>query len=94
MCTLYNYVCVFVSQVSIQRQQSGTEEEAQQGGKFKRQISKRQLSKLQEEWDKDIPQVSILRVVKLNTPEWWIILIGERIEGEDGWRSFHEYLEY
>ena len=63
------------SQVSLQRQQSGAEEEPQV--KFKRQLSKRQLSKLQEEWDKEIPEVPLSRVIKLNTPEWWIILIGE-----------------
>ena len=79
-CTIY--VQLFLSQVSIQRQQSGVEEETQQRDKFKRQLSKRQLSKLQEEWDKDIPQVSLLRVVKLNASEWWIILVGEQIREE------------
>ena len=63
-------------QVSIQRQHSGAEGGDGQAS-FKRQLSKRQLGKLQEEWDKDIPQVSIYRVMKLNAKEWWIILIGE-----------------
>ena len=67
--------------MSIQRQQSGVEDDTQRH--FKRQLSKNQLSKLQEEWDKEIPKVSLLRVVKLNTPEWWIILIG-RWEGARG----------
>ena len=37
----------------------------------------KQLSKLQEEWDKETPKVSIYRVMRLNAKEWWIILIGE-----------------
>ena len=71
---LYTHVVISSPQVSIQRQQSTTEEAP--GAKFKKQLSKNQLSKLQEEWDKEIPQVSLLRVAKLNAPEWWIILIG------------------
>ena len=39
---------------------------------FKRQVSKKQ----QEEWDKEIPQASFGRLMKVNTPEWWLIAIG------------------
>ena len=78
---LYTHVVISSPQASIQRQQSTTEEAP--GAKIKKQLSKNQLSKLQEEWDKEIPQVSLLRVVKLNAPEWWIILIGM-------YRSLHE----
>ena len=40
------------------------------------QISEKQLSKKQEEWDKDIPSVPIHRVLGLNRPEWFIIVFG------------------
>ena len=30
----------------------------------------------EEEWDKDIPEVSLLRVMKANAKEWWLILLG------------------
>ena len=33
-------------------------------------------SKKEEEWDKEIPPVSIGRVIALNSKEWWIILLG------------------
>ena len=62
-------------QASVHRQQS--EEGFKHQSSFKRQFTQKQLSKLQEEWDKDTPKVSILRVMKLNAREWWIILIGE-----------------
>jgi len=39
---------------------------------FKRQSSK----KKQEEWDKDIPEVPLHRVLRLNAKEWWIIILG------------------
>ncbi len=67
---------------------SGSIQELQrQGSSVKRQIStttpkqqedlKNQVSvKDQEEWDKDLPQVSMLRVVRLNAKEWWMIVIG------------------
>ncbi|CAI8032913.1 ATP-dependent translocase ABCB1 [Geodia barretti] len=64
----------FHRQASVHRQQS--EEGFQHQPSFKRQFTQKQLSKLQEEWDKDTPKVSILRVMKLNAREWWIILIG------------------
>ena len=40
------------------------------------QLSERQLTKKQEEWDKEIPEVPLYRVIKLNAPEWYIIIIG------------------
>ena len=40
------------------------------------QISEKALEKKQEEWDKDIPQVSLWRVMKMNAKEWWIIILG------------------
>ena len=39
---------------------------------FKRQSSK----KKQEEWDKEIPEVPLHRVIRLNAKEWWIIILG------------------
>uniref|UniRef100_A0A1X7TB27 ABC transmembrane type-1 domain-containing protein n=1 Tax=Amphimedon queenslandica TaxID=400682 RepID=A0A1X7TB27_AMPQE len=30
----------------------------------------------EEEWDKDIPDVSLMRVMKANAPEWWLIGLG------------------
>ena len=30
----------------------------------------------EEEWDKEIPSVSLLRVFALNSKEWWLILLG------------------
>ena len=39
---------------------------------LKKQIS----AKKQEEWDKDIPPVSLGKVIKVNAPEWWLIIIG------------------
>ena len=39
---------------------------------LKKQVS----SKLQEEWDKEIPPASFLRLLKVNAPEWWLIIIG------------------
>ena len=37
-----------------------------------RQVSKR----LQEEWDKEIPPASLTRLLKVNSPEWWLIVVG------------------
>ena len=38
---------------------------------------KRQLSKKQEEeLDKEIPKVSLFRVIKVNAPEWYLICLG------------------
>ena len=39
---------------------------------FKRQSLKR----MQEEWDKEIPEVPLHRVIRLNAKEWWIIILG------------------
>ena len=39
---------------------------------LKKQVS----SKLQEEWDKEIPPVSLGRLLKVNAPEWWLIIVG------------------
>lgn len=39
---------------------------------LKKQVS----SKRQEEWDKEIPPASFIRLLKVNTPEWWLIIIG------------------
>ena len=40
--------------------------------------------KLQEQWDKEIPVVSLARILKKNAPEWWMIalgLIGSMVSG-------------
>ena len=34
------------------------------------------FSPQQEEWDKNIPEVKLTRVLALNAKEWWIILLG------------------
>lgn len=53
----------------MQRQTSAPE-----GGKsLKKAVS---VGKKEEEWDKDIPQVPLKRVIALNTKEWWLILLG------------------
>ena len=33
-------------------------------------------AKQQEEWDKDIPEVPLFRVIALNAKEWWLIVLG------------------
>ena len=55
-------------QDSVKRQHSTTPK--QEG--VKSQVS----VKDQEQWDKELPQVSMLRVISLNAKEWWIIAIG------------------
>ena len=32
--------------------------------------------KLQEQWDKEIPVVSLRQILKKNAPEWWMIALG------------------
>ena len=39
-------------------------------------MEKLTLEKKQEEWDKEIPKVSLFRVLALNAKEWWIIVLG------------------
>jgi hypothetical protein len=57
-------------QISFKRQGSSTAE-----GK---EAAKRQTSaaKKEEEEDEGIPEVSTLRVIRLNAKEWWMILLG------------------
>ena len=33
-------------------------------------------AKRQKEWDKDIPNVPLFRVIALNAKEWWLIVLG------------------
>ena len=40
--------------------------------KNKKEVSE----KLQKEWDKELPKVPMLKVIRLNAKEWWIILFG------------------
>ena len=56
-------------QVSLQHQASVLSDSQVD---FKRQSSK----KKQEEWDKEIPEVALHRVLRLNAKEWWIIILG------------------
>ena len=59
-------------QISFKRQGSSTAE-----GK---EVAKRQTSAAkkeeEEEADEDIPEVSMLRVIRVNAKEWWMILLG------------------
>ena len=57
-------------QISFKRQGSSTAE-----GKA---VAKRQTSaaKEEEEEDENIPEVSMLRVIRVNAKEWWMILLG------------------
>ena len=56
-------------QISFKRQGSSTAE-----GK---EVTKRQLStKDEEDEDKDIPEASFFRIIRLNAKEWWLILLG------------------
>ena len=32
--------------------------------------------KLQEQWDKEIPNASLHRLLRVNAPEWWLITVG------------------
>ena len=40
--------------------------------KLERETSK----KLQEQWDKELPEVPLSRIIRKNAPEWWIIALG------------------
>ena len=42
-------------------------------------LSQKESGELQEEEDKEIPKVSIWRILKLNAKEWWIIMIGRAV---------------
>ena len=57
-------------QQSIQRQGSGKE------GKKPSLTKKTSLTKKEEEWDKEIPSVSLGRVIAVNAREWWLIILG------------------
>ena len=58
------------SDPSHPQQQTATSEE---GTALKKITS---LTKKEEEWDKEIPEVSIFRVMALNSKEWWLIILG------------------
>ena len=60
----------FQRQASFRRQGSSTVEGKEAA---KRQVSAKEE---EEEADKDIPEVSIFRVIKYNAKEWWLILLG------------------
>ena len=60
-------------QVSFKRQGSSTAEGKEAA---KRQTSAAKKEEEDEETDKDIPEVSMFRVLKLNAKEWWMILLG------------------
>ena len=64
-------------QGSVVYRQQSSEMGGDTHSSIKRKLTQKELVKMQEEWDKEIPQVSLLRIVKLNTKEWWLILIGE-----------------
>ena len=57
-------------QISFKRQGSSTTEA--------KEAAKRQTSATnkEEEEEEDIPQVSMLRVIRVNAKEWWMILLG------------------
>ena len=61
----------FQRQASFRRQGSSTAAEG-------KEVAKRQVSSKDEdeEADKDIPEVSIFRVLKYNAKEWYLILLG------------------
>ena len=61
----------FQRQASLRRQGSSTVEGKEAA---KRQVSAKE--KEEEEADKDIPEVSFFRIIKLNAKEWWLILLG------------------
>ena len=61
-------------QISFKRQGSSTAEGKEAA---KRQTSAgKKKGEEEEEADKDIPEVSFLRVIRLNAKEWWLILLG------------------
>ena len=60
-------------QVSFKRQGSSTTEGKEAA---KRQTSAAKKEEEDEEVDKDIPEASFFKIIRLNAKEWWLILIG------------------
>ena len=60
------------------RQHSYQKQASTEGKKAGKKHAQEKLSddKKQEEWDKDIPEVPLWRVVALNSKEWWMIVLG------------------
>ena len=54
-------------QQSYQRQTSGEKKDV---------VNELSLEKKQAEWDKEIPDVPLFRVIALNAKEWWLIVLG------------------
>ena len=46
--------------------------------------SQKEREKKEEEWDKDIPSVSLGRIIAVNAKEWWLILLGVIGAGVNG----------
>ena len=57
----------------VSRQQSY---QRQTSGDKKDEVKELSLKKKQEEWDKELPSVSLLRLISLNAKEWWLIILG------------------
>ena len=62
----------FQRQASFRRQGSSIAE----GKEVTKQQSSTAKKEEDEEADKDIPEVSIFRVLRINAKEWWMILLG------------------
>jgi hypothetical protein len=56
----------------ISHQQSYQRQKSTEG---KKEVSLSEAKK-QEEWDKDIPEVPLHRIIALNAKEWWLIVLG------------------
>ena len=63
-------------QISFKRQGSSTAEGKETAKRQTSAAKKEEEEEEEEEADKDIPEVSFLRVIRLNAKEWWLILIG------------------
>ena len=61
-------------QASFKRQGSSTAE-GKEAAKRQTSAAKKKEEE-DEEADKDIPEVSFLKIIRLNAKEWWLILIG------------------
>lgn len=68
--------------MSYQKQSSNSGYRHQASGDGKNTAAAAKTDK--EEWDKDIPDVSLFRVIALNAKEWWIIVIGVIGAGVNG----------
>jgi len=70
------------SKAVLSRQATGVDNTLKKQNSVKKQNStdgkdnKKELEKKQEQWDKDLKEVPLKRIIVLNAKEWWMILLG------------------